>query len=69
MIMISVMNRQLAKFLAFELPDAAGADMGEKLQGLFPVSCLAQLFFLAQSLQRSDVYRSFSGFGHITPFN
>ena len=46
-IMIPVVDRQLAKLLAFEFPDASGTDMREKLQGLFPVSGLAQLFFLA----------------------
>ena len=48
MIVVPVVDRQFAKLLAFEFPDASGADMGEKLQGLFPVSGLSQLFFLAQ---------------------
>ena len=47
MVMIPVVNRQLAKLLAFEFPDTSGADMREKFQGLFPVSGLSQLFFLA----------------------
>ena len=47
MIVVPVVDRQFAKLLAFEFPDASGTDMGEKLQGLFPVSGLSQLFFLA----------------------
>jgi len=46
-IVIKVVDRQLAQLFTFEFPDTSGADMREKLQGLFPVSGLAQLLFFA----------------------
>ena len=66
-IMIPVVDRQLAKLLAFEFPDAPCADMGEKLQGLFPVSGLAQLFFLAHLCNDLGISLFFR-LVHITPF-
>jgi hypothetical protein len=68
MIVVPVVDRQFAKLLAFEFPDASGADMGEKLQGLFPVSGLAQLFFLAHLCNDLGISLFFR-LGHITPFN
>jgi len=67
-IMIPVVNRQLAKLLAFEFPDASGTDMREKLQGLFPVSGLAQLFFLTHLCNDLGISLFFR-LGHKTPFN
>ena len=68
MVVVPVVDRQLAKLLAFEFPDASGADMREKLQGFFAVSGLAQLLLLAH-LCNSLVVSFVPRFGHKIPFN
>ena len=68
MIVIPVVDRQLAQFPAFEFPGTSGTDMREKFQSLFPVSGLAQLLFLAHP-GNDLVVLLVSRLGHKLPSN
>ena len=50
-VVILVMNGKFAQFFAAQFAGTTAADMGEKLQGLFAVSCLAQPMIITHGFQ------------------